>query len=314
MPSINLQQSVLIFFMDGVGLGSADREINPFVRANTPHLTTLLGEGWYLADKGVITTDSLTLVPTDANLDMPGRPQSATGQATIVSGRNIPKSIGEHYGPKPNPPVAAELAAGTLFSEVVLAGGSAALVSPYPQGFFDVIESGRRMLSSIPQAVINAGIPLMTHNDLRAGKAVSPGFTNEGWRIHLGYEDMPLLTLAEAGQQLANIGHQHQLAFFEHWPSDRLGHRGTIDEAAAHLEIIDEVLGALISSWLDRGDEAGLLLITSDHGNIEEKNHRNHTRNPVPTILVGPGHEKWAAQINNLANIATIVRGKLELS
>ena len=45
--------------------------------------------------------------------------------------------------------------------------------------------------------------------------------------------------------------------------------------------MIDEVLGGLLAAW---EDEAGVLIITSDHGNIEEKDHRQHTRNPVPTI------------------------------
>ena len=36
-----------------------------------------------------------------------GAPQSATGQATLLTGRNVPAEIGYHYGPKPNPAVSA---------------------------------------------------------------------------------------------------------------------------------------------------------------------------------------------------------------
>ena len=106
-PSANLPDPaschVHLFFMDGVGMGEDDPEVNPFVTAVLPHLTRLLGDNWYLQGNGRITTPRASLIPTDANLDMPLKPQSATGQATILTGRNVPQLVGEHYGPKPNP-------------------------------------------------------------------------------------------------------------------------------------------------------------------------------------------------------------------
>ena len=95
-----------------------------------------------------------------------------------------------------------------------------------------------------------------------------------------------------------------------HWPSDRAGHRGTLADAAAHLEMIDAVLGGLLDAW---DDANGLLILTSDHGNIEEKDQRQHTRNPVPTLLVGAGHAALAAQIHDLRDIAKITRTFLGL-
>jgi bisphosphoglycerate-independent phosphoglycerate mutase (AlkP superfamily) len=74
--------------------------------------------------------------------------------------------------------------------------------------------------------------------------------------------------------------------------------------------MIDEVLGGLFEAW-DR--ENGLLIITSDHGNIEEKDHRQHSRNPVPTILFGRDHAHLAGQIHTLADIAPVVRTVLGL-
>ncbi len=303
---------LLIFFVDGVGLGVNDPEVNPFIEANLPNLTGLLGEGWYLrpdcGGPGRITTDRVSLVPTDPNLNMPGRPQSATGQATILTGRNVPQIVGEHYGPKPNPTVAAVVKDSNLFKDVIKAGGTAALITPYPQGYFDSIESGKRLLSSVPLAAVSAGLDLMTAEDLRAGRAVSPGFTGQGWHDYLGFNDIPVHSLYEAGQQIAIVARDYSFSFFEHWPSDRSGHRGTIVQASQHLEIIDEALGGLFDSWNEEDD---LLIITSDHGNIEEKNHRQHSRNPVPTILFGTDHAKYAERIQDLADIAGIVRSYL---
>jgi hypothetical protein len=305
---------VLIFFMDGVGMGAADPDTNPFNRARLPHLTGLLGQNWYLrpdaGGSGRTTTDRASLAPTNPNMDMPGRPQSATGQATILTGRNVPRLVGEHYGPKPNQAVAEVIRSGNLFQEAVQAGGSAALITPYPQGYFDAINSGKRLLSSVPLAATSAGLSLMTADELRSGQAVSPGFTGEGWHSHLGYTDIPILSLEEAGRQIGSIARGYTFSFFEHWPSDRSGHRGPLEQAVEHLEVLDEVIGSLIDSW---DDEKGLLIVASDHGNIEEKDHRRHSRNPVPTILVGRDHALLAEMIHDLADIAVVVRTFLEM-
>jgi 2,3-bisphosphoglycerate-independent phosphoglycerate mutase len=302
---------VHIFFMDGVGLGGPDPDRNPFVTADLPHLSHLLGRSdWYLQGNGVISSRRASLIPTDPNLGVEGRPQSATGQATILTGRNVPRLIGKHYGPKPNPGVTHVIRQGTLFDDVVAAGGSAALITPYPKGYFDAINSGKRMYSAVPLAVAGAGLPLFGEEELRQGKAVSPEFTSEGWRNFLGYDDMPVISLQDAGRRIAAIARNYDLSFFEHWPSDRSGHRGSLEEAAAHLQKIDVVIGGLVGKW---DDGAGLLIITSDHGNIEEKDHRRHTFNPVPTILVGAHHAEFAQKIHDLADIAGVVREYLNI-
>jgi bisphosphoglycerate-independent phosphoglycerate mutase (AlkP superfamily) len=162
----------------------------------------------------------------------------------------------------------------------------------------------------VPLAVTSAGYPLFGADELRAGEAVSPGFTGQAWHDMLGYSDIPILTLAESGRQIAAIANRYDFSFFEHWPSDRSGHRGPVANAVSHLEMIDTAVGGLLEAW---DDEAGLLIITSDHGNIEAKEHRQHTRNPVPTILVGQGHAELAQDIHNLADIASVVRQALGL-
>lgn len=303
-------RKAMIFFMDGVGLGENDPQSNPFLSAHLPQLTALFGAGWFLQDSGQRSHARATLQPTDAQLGVSGRPQSATGQATILSGRNVPATVGEHYGPKPNQAVRDEIDKGTLFAEVHASGGSAALLTPYPHGYFKAIDSGRRLYSSVPYAAVQAGLGLYGVEELRTGRAISPGFTGEAWRDQLGYADIPTYSLSTAGAKIAAIAETHTFSFFEHWPSDRLGHRGTAEEAARHLELLDSVLGSLITHWAD-GDS--LLIITSDHGNIEDKSSRRHTENPVPTIVVGEGHAQLADRITSLTDIAPVVRGWLGL-
>jgi hypothetical protein len=248
------------------------------------------------------------MIPTDACLGVPGRPQSATGQAALLTGRNVPTEIGCHYGPKPTPEIAAILKNGNLFSTVREKIGSAVFLNPYPPAFFDAIASGRRLLSAIPLAAQAAGLKLMTHKDLVLGHAVSPDFTGCGWHERLGFHDTPILGLEEAGHSLACLTQQHKLTFFEHWPSDFVGHRRDFHGAVEMFERFDKVLTGLLAAW---DWEKGLILITSDHGNVEDLAVRTHTRNPVPTILVGQDHAKLAAQVRDLTDLAPIVEDYL---
>ena len=80
---------VHIFFLDGVGLGGPDATANPFAAARLPNLTGLLGADWFLAERGPIIAPRASLIPTDATLGLPGRPQSATGQATILTALSL---------------------------------------------------------------------------------------------------------------------------------------------------------------------------------------------------------------------------------
>ena len=295
---------VLFLFLDGVGLGEADPRCNPFVQAQLPALDGLLGRGWYLGSRGRIGGPLASLAPTDACLGVPGRPQSATGQASLMTGRNVAAEIGAHYGPKPTRQIATMLGSGNLFARVEETTGRAALLNPYPPRFFETVESGRRLLSVIPLAAQKAGLALRTHADLVAGRAVSPDFTGEGWRQRLHLPETPVLTAEEAGVRLARLGLAHTLALFEYWLTDLVGHRQEMDAAVEALERFDRVVAGLLDVWDHRW---GTVVITSDHGNIEDLGVRSHTLNPVPTIVIGRGHRELAEGIRDLTDVAPAV-------
>jgi hypothetical protein len=235
-------------------------------------------------------------MPVDAGLGVAGPPQSATGQAAILTGRNVSREIGGHWGPKPNAAVAAIIREGTTFSRLTQAGVRAALVNAYPQRYFDAVASGRRSYSAIPLAVTAAGLPLFTSEDLRAGRAMSADFTGEGWPEGAP----PALTPRTAGHRLADLATGYGFLFFEYWWPDYVGHRGDLEEARQVLARLDQVLGGLLEAW---DDEAGLIVITSDHGNLEALDHGHHTLNPVPLIVVGA--ERWQfGEVRDLTELA----------
>ncbi|MEK9164075.1 MAG: metalloenzyme domain-containing protein [Chloroflexota bacterium] len=295
---------ILFLFLDGVGLGDDDPNINPFARANLPALHGLL-DGKRLL-RGTLAHDNgrARFIPTDTSMGVSGPPQSATGQAAILTGLNVPALIGGHWGPKPNEAVAEIIRRDNIFKTLTARGQSAALINAYPQRYFDAILSGRRMYSAIPMAVAAAGIPLMTADDLRAGRAFSADFAGLGWRTDLKYMDTPVYAFPDAGARLADVARRRSFSFFEHWVTDLIGHRGTLEEGVKILQNFDAMLGGLLATW---DDEEGLVVITSDHGNMEDLSHKHHTLNRVPTLVIGRHRADFAADLTDLTGFAPAI-------
>jgi 2,3-bisphosphoglycerate-independent phosphoglycerate mutase len=305
---------VLFLFLDGIGLGENDPEINPFAMVELPNLQGLLAGNKLVMETiskstqngNGLETERATLIALDAELGVDGLPQSATGQAALLTGVNVSAEIGYHYGPKPNPEVAAYLRNGNLFCTLVEQGYTSALLNAYPPGYFSAIQSGRRLYSAIPLAVTSAGIPLMTLEDLMAGRAVSADFTAQGWRERLELPDTPVMTSAQAGARLAELSEDYDLAFFEYWLSDYAGHAQDMQGAQSLLTTFDQVLGGLLDSW---ADQEGIILITSDHGNMEDLSTRRHTANPVPALIIGDPklRAEFVAELSAITDIAPAI-------
>ncbi len=299
---------VIFLFLDGVGLGPDDPTVNPLAVAAYPTLARLLDGHKPVAATGRLATAQATLIPTDATLGVAGRPQSATGQATILTGINVPAALGEHYGPRPDDRVRGVLQRGTIFTQLQRLGLRTFFCNAYPPGYFAAINRGKRLLSAIPYAATVAGQALPTAHSLRTGHALAADFTNEGWRTGLGYQDIPVYPPAAAGAQLWQIAQPYAFTFFEHWQSDLLGHRGDLAGAIANFQCFDGFLGGLLAA-ADR--TATLIIIAADHGNVEECDHGKHTTNPALTLLVGAEHTQWAGAIQRLDDFARVIEAFL---
>lgn len=297
---------VLFIFLDGIGLGPDDPETNPLARAEMPYLQALLGGRKLTEFAQPYESDIISLLALDASLGVDGLPQSATGQAVLMTGINIPAELGYHYGPKPNPEVAGYLNNGnTLFSWLHAEGKEAALLNAFPPGYFIGIESGKRLYSSIPLAITSAGYPLFTQEDFFAGRALSADFTGHGWRTMLKIAEAPTTSPREAGEKLAELARKYDFSLFEYWASDYAGHKQNMDWAIEQLETLDGVLDGLVKNW---NMDEGLILITSDHGNMEDLSTRRHTDANVPGLVIGAKHKTFAEGLTDLTGIAPRVR------
>lgn len=296
---------VLFIFLDGIGLGANDPATNPLACAKMPNLNALLEGGALLAGSAPFAGDHATLLAIDPAVGVDGLPQSATGQAMLLTGVNVSAEIGYHYGPKPNSEVAAHLRNGTLFSRFVRAGKKATLLNAYPPRYFDGIDTGKRIYSSIPMAVTNAGIELFKQEDLFAGRALSADFTGEGWRDMLGIPETPVLSPHQAGRKLASLARGFDFSLFEYWASDYAGHKQQMDTAVRLMESFDEVLGGLMEAM----DDELLVLVTSDHGNMEDMSTRRHTDATVPALVVGnkTARKEFARDMTDITHVAPAI-------
>jgi 2,3-bisphosphoglycerate-independent phosphoglycerate mutase len=98
---------------------------------------------------------------------------------------------------------------------------------------------------------------------------------------------------------------------------DMVGHTGVMDAAIAAVEFIDSCLGRLRKAVENEG---GLLLVTADHGNIEQMKdpetgapHTAHTLLDVPIIVAGDSVARRAFTLDN-GRLADVVPTLLELA
>ncbi|NNE47195.1 MAG: peptidase, partial [Rhodothermales bacterium] len=130
---------------------------------------------------------------------------------------------------------------------------------------------------------LDAGIPIRDLGDLRNGQAVAADITGE--RLASAGFDASPVTEDEAATSLVELSRFHRLTVFEYFMTDKVGHSRSFDDARTVLMSLDRFLGTLTTE--SRRAEI-TLLVTSDHGNMEDLSRKTHTRNPVPFIAVGP--------------------------
>jgi 2,3-bisphosphoglycerate-independent phosphoglycerate mutase len=298
LPEHATAERMLVVFLDGVGLGDDDPKVNPLAQADLPTVRNLLDGRRPVYHDTPFSTRRASLVPLDAQLGVPGLPQSGTGQTTILTGVNAPALLGHHYGPYPNQPLRELLSNGNLFRRLLASGKPAAFANAYPDRFLNRLGRGTERLSANTRAALQAGLKLRGPDDLIAGRAVSALLTNEYWQ-QWGY-DVPELSTSEAGAQLAELAQDHALTYFEFWYTDVAGHRQDQELSLRVLSMLDEFIAGI----LDRLDlERTLLLVISDHGNMEDWTTPKHTHNPALCLLVGAGHETLATRLRSLQDI-----------
>ncbi len=291
--NIKEQSSVLLFFIDGLGIGRRG-ESNPLDKIeNIEPLAQFKDEFPKIIFDGI-------LVPTDARLGVKNRPQSASGQTTILTGINAPEFLGFHKQGFPNQALRDVINQHSIFTQL-----KARKIEPnnfanaYTPQFFD---EKQRWKSATTCAMEAARVPFRTLSDLLNRKAVFHDFTNQSL-IERNF-DVPLFSPIDAGKILAEITAAHRFTLYEYFITDKIGHAQDFSKAEEYLPPLAEFL----RETLRRIDlELTTVILTSDHGNIEDLSVRQHTLNDVPTIIWGRKRQKSSEQIKDLTDITPTI-------
>lgn len=286
--------SLLLFFIDGLGIGERN-EYNPlFLNENLAPLVHFKDEESDVVYDGV-------MIPTDASLGVEGRPQSASGQTTILTGINAPQFLGYHKQGFPNQALRDVIKENSIFLQLEkLKITPNVFANAYTPQFFT--ETPRWKSATTVAVEASETVKFRTLEDMRRGDAVFMDFTNSVLQAR-GFEEQTW-TAEHAGKVLADITKNHRFTLYEYFITDKIGHDQDFQLAGKVLPDLAKMLRTVLEN-LD--PESSTVIMTSDHGNIEDLSKRNHTLNRVPTVIWGKNKDKIAKQITSLADITPAI-------
>ena len=112
-------------------------------------------------------------------------------------------------------------------------------------------------------------------------------------------------------QEIETEDHDFILCNFAN--ADMVGHTGEVDAILKAVEAVDVALSKIVPVALKQGY---IVILTGDHGNAEHKHGKettSHTKNPVPTTVIGlPGGTKLKEGLG-LKNLASTILSLMKL-
>ena len=132
------------------------------------------------------------------------------------------------------------------------------------------------------------------------------------------YDQQPEMSAAKVTDELIRVIHEntYDLILCNFANADMVGHTGIFEAAVEAVETLDFCLGRIEAALAETG---GQMLITADHGNVEQmldrasgQAHTAHTNRPVPLVYVGP-HAVKLADGGTLADVAPSILALMRL-
>lgn len=273
--------AVIFLFIDGVGMGE-EEESNPFYKAGFPAFVRMAGGQSFSKIATPVQDGDHLFKGIDATLDVEGLPQSGTGQTTLFTGENAAQKIGRHFGPFPHSGIKPLLREKNIFIKAKEQGKSSYFMNAYPDIFFERARKRNRW-SCTTLMTKSADIPLNTAEDVRNGRALTAGITQRDWKKILGV-DIPEISEEEAARRVLKMAGKKDLVLYEYYLTDKAGHAQDQERAKEVIGRFDAFLKPLIENKRDRDT----IVLTSDHGNVEDLSVKTHTLNKVPIFIYGP--------------------------
>lgn len=273
----------IFLFVDGVGLGQ-ESPSNPLMPngSESSYLSLVSNGEPLIKSSNPVFEEAHLFKPIDACLGVEGLPQSGTGQATLFSGVNASKKLGRHFGPYPHSKIKPLLNGESLFGRLKSMGKSPFFMNAFPEVFFEMAHKRNRW-SCCTLMTRNAGQKLNSIDEVLEGNAITADIRQSGWRDHLNL-DVPEIPIQEAAERVIRMAGIHDLVLVEFYLTDKAGHSQDKAYAGKILTLLDRFIKEITKN---KPKEISLLM-TSDHGNIEDLSTKTHTRNDVPLFVTGP--------------------------
>jgi len=287
--------STIIIFVDGIGIGKLDYDHNPFFKLGFRTFSDIFGQIPHLKNQEQ-SNDGVYIKGIDACLNVPGIPQSGTGQTSIFCGFNAQKKIGKHFGPFPYSTLIPHLQSNSIFSDFLTKNLNVNFVNAYPKVFFDYLKTGKRRLGVIARMNMENKLRFNRITDLRKGRALSAEINNSIWVKRLEY-NLRIIQPKTAAKRLIEISKKNHLTVYEHFLSDHFGHGRQMEHFKYFYDILDQFLFSVISYVKN---ENIALIICSDHGNLEDLSQKQHTLNPALFITAGKNAKENFEKISRI--------------
>ena len=291
--------NVVMLFLDGVGVGANNPLINPFFASPLPALQELCGGEMIHLRNARRGSSTASITPIGATLGTEGLPQSGTGQTALMTGVNAASFIGKHFGPYPYSSLHPVIDEKNIFRRLSEAGKSVYYANAFPKKYFDFIRARRGRTPTLARSWISSGFELNDSAVLAEGNALSADITGVRWNAN-GFSRVPEITPKEAGRRLVTLGNHYDFVLFEYSFTDHAGHSQSMSQATEILGLVDEFIGGIVDAMRPA---LTTLIITSDHGNLEDLSTKTHTRNPVPFIAVGRHHVAASHRVSEITDV-----------
>ncbi|MCS6972450.1 MAG: alkaline phosphatase family protein [Leptospiraceae bacterium] len=286
---------IIYIFLDGVGLGQNNPEINPFAR---------FANRFFGAHAGRQFTMPGYVIATDAHMGVPGLPQSATGQTALFTGYPGPQILGRHVNGYPTFTLRPYFREKNILKLLNSAGFNATLINSYSTAYLRRLEHPRaeRMLSATSLMQKYSGKPYFTTEDYLAGRSLYMDMTN--WFLRRNGMALPLVRPYENGRRLVRLARHYDLVVYEYFFTDKVGHEQSWGAAKRILRHVDDFLAGV---WDELSPQHETVVISSDHGNMEDLSTGNHTDNPVGTWVYGRHAQLFCDKVRDLTGIARTI-------
>ena len=275
-----------MLFIDGLGIAPENTETNPINESVCPHITAAIKEHSN---------------PIDAALGIPGKPQSATGQTALLTGINAPQIISRHVEGFPGPTLRRIICEHNIYEQLKQQGLSSTFANGYLSRTIEQVEN-MRIKSVTTVAALSAFGDVRKADMLEKHQAVSHDLIRDTL-YKRGYKGENI-SEKQAAQDLMNIVEKHSFTLFEYFLTDRAGHSTDMKTARNALQRLDKFLAEILTM----ADQTDLtVILTSDHGNIEDLSTRSHTDNPVPFMVCGPASDTLLPKVKSLTDVTPAI-------